>query len=241
MVVCGSTHTQFERSIGGKRVINSGSVGRPYEDARRVPAGTLRPSSTATPTTPISNRLGLGARKRYSLLEHRSRSRLTPRPRVTSRTLPQASVVVRLRLVLLVERADGVDVHLIQNRCRVGSNNSTGFSPLTSCASFESVMGVAPKVAGSPCLVRTVTWASVGTTYVRRRRPSTMGSCRSEPARPARPRRPRPGGVRGHAAREPRRIEAHLVLAVFCVRDEMWPKILSPHGSAAATRSPSPR
>jgi len=33
IVVCGHTHTQFERSIGGKRVINSGSVGRPYEDA----------------------------------------------------------------------------------------------------------------------------------------------------------------------------------------------------------------
>jgi predicted phosphodiesterase len=32
-IVCGHTHTQFERLIGGKRVINSGSVGRPYEDA----------------------------------------------------------------------------------------------------------------------------------------------------------------------------------------------------------------
>jgi putative phosphoesterase len=33
VVVCGHTHTQFERTIAGKRVINSGSVGRPYEDA----------------------------------------------------------------------------------------------------------------------------------------------------------------------------------------------------------------
>jgi putative phosphoesterase len=33
VVVCGHTHTQFERMIGGKRVINSGSVGMPYEDA----------------------------------------------------------------------------------------------------------------------------------------------------------------------------------------------------------------
>jgi putative phosphoesterase len=33
VVVCGHTHTQFERTIAGKRVVNSGSVGRPYEDA----------------------------------------------------------------------------------------------------------------------------------------------------------------------------------------------------------------
>jgi putative phosphoesterase len=31
IVVCGHTHTQFERTIAGKRVINSGSVGMPYE------------------------------------------------------------------------------------------------------------------------------------------------------------------------------------------------------------------
>jgi putative phosphoesterase len=33
IVVCGHTHIQFERTIAGKRVINSGSVGMPYEDA----------------------------------------------------------------------------------------------------------------------------------------------------------------------------------------------------------------
>jgi diadenosine tetraphosphatase ApaH/serine/threonine PP2A family protein phosphatase len=33
VVVCGHTHTQFERTIAGKRVINSGSVGMPYENA----------------------------------------------------------------------------------------------------------------------------------------------------------------------------------------------------------------
>ena len=32
VVVCGHTHTQFERTIAGKRVLNSGSVGMPYED-----------------------------------------------------------------------------------------------------------------------------------------------------------------------------------------------------------------
>ena len=32
VVVCGHTHMQFDRTIAGKRVVNSGSVGRPYGD-----------------------------------------------------------------------------------------------------------------------------------------------------------------------------------------------------------------
>ena len=32
VVVCGHTHTQFERQVGAVRVINAGSVGLPYED-----------------------------------------------------------------------------------------------------------------------------------------------------------------------------------------------------------------
>lgn len=32
VVVCGHTHMQFERTIAGKRVVNSGSVGAPFED-----------------------------------------------------------------------------------------------------------------------------------------------------------------------------------------------------------------
>lgn len=32
VVVCGHTHMQFERTIAGKRVINSGSVGKPFEE-----------------------------------------------------------------------------------------------------------------------------------------------------------------------------------------------------------------
>ena len=32
VVVCGHTHTQFAREIAGTRVVNSGSVGMPYED-----------------------------------------------------------------------------------------------------------------------------------------------------------------------------------------------------------------
>lgn len=33
MVVCGHTHSQFDRWVGGHRVVNAGSVGLPYEDA----------------------------------------------------------------------------------------------------------------------------------------------------------------------------------------------------------------
>lgn len=33
VIVCGHTHMQFERTIAGKRVVNSGSVGSPYEEA----------------------------------------------------------------------------------------------------------------------------------------------------------------------------------------------------------------
>lgn len=32
LVVCGHTHTQFERTIGGVEVVNAGSVGMAYED-----------------------------------------------------------------------------------------------------------------------------------------------------------------------------------------------------------------
>jgi predicted phosphodiesterase len=31
-VVCGHTHVQFDRRIGGRRVVNAGSVGMPYEE-----------------------------------------------------------------------------------------------------------------------------------------------------------------------------------------------------------------
>ncbi|HET8528260.1 MAG TPA: metallophosphoesterase family protein [Gaiellaceae bacterium] len=32
VVVCGHTHMQFDRTVAGKRVVNSGSVGMPYEE-----------------------------------------------------------------------------------------------------------------------------------------------------------------------------------------------------------------
>jgi predicted phosphodiesterase len=31
-VVCGHTHIQFDRTVGGTRIVNAGSVGMPYED-----------------------------------------------------------------------------------------------------------------------------------------------------------------------------------------------------------------
>ena len=31
-VVCGHTHMQFDRTVGGVRIVNAGSVGMPYED-----------------------------------------------------------------------------------------------------------------------------------------------------------------------------------------------------------------
>jgi len=31
-VVCGHTHTQYERNVAGVRVVNAGSVGMPYEE-----------------------------------------------------------------------------------------------------------------------------------------------------------------------------------------------------------------
>jgi predicted phosphodiesterase len=31
-IVCGHTHVQFDRPVGGRRVVNAGSVGMPYED-----------------------------------------------------------------------------------------------------------------------------------------------------------------------------------------------------------------
>lgn len=33
IVVCGHTHVQFDRQVRGRRVVNAGSVGLPYEDA----------------------------------------------------------------------------------------------------------------------------------------------------------------------------------------------------------------
>lgn len=32
-IVCGHTHVQFDRTVAGRRVINAGSVGMPYEDS----------------------------------------------------------------------------------------------------------------------------------------------------------------------------------------------------------------
>jgi hypothetical protein len=31
LLVCGHTHRQFDRAVDGRRIINAGSIGRPYE------------------------------------------------------------------------------------------------------------------------------------------------------------------------------------------------------------------
>jgi predicted phosphodiesterase len=38
LVVCGHTHMQFDRMIGGTRVVNAGSVGMPFQN--RAPIGS---------------------------------------------------------------------------------------------------------------------------------------------------------------------------------------------------------
>jgi putative phosphoesterase len=56
-VVCGHTHTQYERNVGGVRVVNAGSVGMPYEEEpgaywlldlehRRTPYAGAEPTAT---------------------------------------------------------------------------------------------------------------------------------------------------------------------------------------------------
>ncbi len=32
VIVCGHTHVQFDRTIDGRRIVNAGSVGMPYQD-----------------------------------------------------------------------------------------------------------------------------------------------------------------------------------------------------------------
>ena len=53
---------------------------------------------------------------------------------------------------------------VIQMPLSSGSNNSMRLVPCTICASSETEIEVAPSCAGSPPLVRTVTWASSATT-----------------------------------------------------------------------------
>ena len=66
-VVCGHTHTQFERTVAGMRVVNSGSVGMPYEDE----PGAYWPLDLEHRRTPYD---GAEARRRRA----RKRSRTSP-------------------------------------------------------------------------------------------------------------------------------------------------------------------
>jgi putative phosphoesterase len=51
VVVCGHTHVQFDRTVGGTRIVNAGSVGMPYEDARGAYWALLGPDVALRRTT----------------------------------------------------------------------------------------------------------------------------------------------------------------------------------------------
>ena len=78
VVVCGHTHMQFERTIAGKRVINSGSVGMPYEDEpRRVLDARPRAPAHASTTAPLRRsveprRGGRALHRTWALISFRS-------------------------------------------------------------------------------------------------------------------------------------------------------------------------
>ena len=68
-----------------------------------------------------------------------------------------------LRDVLLVDRADRVDVDPNPDSGVERLVQLDRLFPSTSCASSATVIGVAPKLCGSPSFVRTVTGVSAGT------------------------------------------------------------------------------
>lgn len=50
LIVCGHTHSQFDRTVGTKRVVNAGSVGLPYEDSAGAYWTILGPDVTSRRT-----------------------------------------------------------------------------------------------------------------------------------------------------------------------------------------------
>lgn len=50
-VICGHTHMQFDRTVGGRRLINAGSVGMPYEGRRGAFWALLGPGVNLRRTT----------------------------------------------------------------------------------------------------------------------------------------------------------------------------------------------
>ena len=93
LLVGGHTHRQFDRSAGGRRMVNAGSVGRPYEDEpgaywlRLGPGVELRRTSydTAAATRAVP-RAGLPVRRRHARPRRRRRGgRASTRPRARSR------------------------------------------------------------------------------------------------------------------------------------------------------------
>jgi putative phosphoesterase len=78
VVVCGHTHTQFERTVAGKRVINSGSVGMPTK-TRPVPTGRTTSSTATRGTTGRSPRISDASRRsRTSRASSLANEYLTP-------------------------------------------------------------------------------------------------------------------------------------------------------------------
>ena len=61
-IVCGHTHVQFERAIGEQRLVNSGSVGMPYEDEPGAYWTMLGPGVEfrRTDTRPVTSQLPVG-------------------------------------------------------------------------------------------------------------------------------------------------------------------------------------
>jgi putative phosphoesterase len=100
IVVFGHTHTQFERTVAGKRAINSGSVGMPCEDAsgatgRSTSSIATRTTMGRSPRRPDAKRRSHTSRASPSAPEHRTpddlpfieSSRTHHRPRTCRDTL----------------------------------------------------------------------------------------------------------------------------------------------------------
>lgn len=59
VVVCGHTHVQYERGVGGVRLVNAGSVGMPYEGSPDARWALLGPDGVELVSTPYDSSAGL--------------------------------------------------------------------------------------------------------------------------------------------------------------------------------------
>jgi predicted phosphodiesterase len=88
-IVCGHTHMQFDRSIAGRRVVNAGSVGMPYEGAPGAYWALLGP--------------GVEHRRTEYDLEAAAR-------RIRATAHPDADELVRENVLVVPSRAEAVAV-----------------------------------------------------------------------------------------------------------------------------------